>query len=94
MKASASTMASTARPVLSSGAAGIFEMPISAPNQGALRTTPRNTKPTPMVTIARKSSRTRRLAMPVITPASPAASAPISSASPKGTPLTALSAVA
>lgn len=69
-------------------------MPISAPSHDCLRTAPRNRKPTPIVTIARKSSRTLSAAKPTTTPAAPATAMPAAIDTGSGSPATEHSAAA
>jgi hypothetical protein len=73
---------------------GIFAIPISAPSQGCFRTAPRKRNPTPMVTMARKSSRTRNAANPTTMPNTPATSTPARIAIGNGRPATEHSAAA
>ena len=76
-----SMKASLDRPV-----SGMAEIPISPPSASCCRTTPTNRKPTPMVVMARKSARTRRLASPTITPKSAGTSMASGNVSRNGMP--------
>lgn len=61
-------------------------MPSAPPNSGKYRNTPTTTKFTPIVAIARKSSRTRIAIAPMRAPKSPAAIVAATSAGQNGQP--------